>query len=106
MDVLLNLPAAVTIVLGLLLVAWLVLLLLVPFMIESIRGSTRKAHLELEAINQKLDLLTTLLAERPSSTTPERQGSNGRVEPRADAASRRREVADIDGRQARREPTI
>jgi hypothetical protein len=105
MDVLQSLPLAVTVVLGLLAAAWLVLWLLVPFMIESIRGSTRKARLELEAINQKLDLLTTLLAER-NGTSPEiRHGTEHRREPRLDlpgGAASNRTVAE----RARREPTL
>lgn len=60
-----NLPSAVTLVLGLLLLVWLILLLLVPFMIESIRGWTRRSCQELEEMNQKLDVLTTLLGGRP-----------------------------------------
>lgn len=64
MDVFESLPPAVTLVLGLLLLIWLVLLLLVPFMIESIRGWTRRNCKELEEMNRKLDVLTTLLADR------------------------------------------
>ena len=53
-EILDNLPPAVMLVLALLLVVWLVLLLLVPFMIESIRGWTRKSHAELEQLNKKI----------------------------------------------------
>jgi hypothetical protein len=64
MDVLENLPPAVLLVLALLLLVWLVLLLLVPFMIESIRGSTRKTYFELQELNKKLDRLIVLIDER------------------------------------------
>jgi hypothetical protein len=64
-EILDNLPPAVMLVLALLLVVWLVLLLLVPFMIESIRGWTRKSHAELEQLNKKVDRLIVLLEERP-----------------------------------------
>jgi hypothetical protein len=61
MDVIESLPPLVTLVLGLLLVVWLVLFLLVPFMLESIRGWTRKSHAELADINKKLDRIARLL---------------------------------------------
>jgi predicted PurR-regulated permease PerM len=67
METLQNLPPAVTLVLVMLLVVWLVLLLLVPFMIESIRGWTRKTYLELEEMNKKLEKLTAML-ERDAAT--------------------------------------
>jgi hypothetical protein len=63
-EILDNLPPAVMLVLALLLVVWLVLLLLVPFMIESIRGWTRKSHAELAQLNKKVDQLIVLLEER------------------------------------------
>jgi hypothetical protein len=59
-----NLPPLVLLVLALLLVVWLVLLLFVPFMIESIRGWTRKSYVELEQLNKKVDRLIVLLGER------------------------------------------
>jgi hypothetical protein len=59
-----NLPPVVLLVLALLLVVWLVLLLFVPFMIESIRGWTRKSYVELEQLNKKVDRLIVLLGER------------------------------------------
>jgi hypothetical protein len=65
-EILDNLPPAVLLVLALLLVVWLVLLLLVPFMIESIRGWTRKSYVELEQLNKKMDKLIVLLDERAS----------------------------------------
>jgi hypothetical protein len=61
MDNLANLPAPVQIVLALLLAVWLALLLLVPFMIESIRNSSRKSRAELELLNQKMDRLIEIL---------------------------------------------
>jgi hypothetical protein len=69
-EILDNLPPAVLLVLALLLVVWLVLLLLVPFMIESIRGWTRKTHGELEQLNKKVDRLIVLLAERADPPAP------------------------------------
>jgi predicted PurR-regulated permease PerM len=74
METLQNLPPAVTLVLVLLLVVWLVLLLLVPFMIESIRSWTRKTYLELEEMNKKLEKLTAMLerdaVQRPDAIRP------------------------------------
>ena len=72
MAILENLPPIVTLVLALLLVVWLVLALLVPFMIESIRGSTRRTAAELEELNDKLDRLLLLLENRiaPEASPP------------------------------------
>lgn len=64
MEILDNLPPAIGLVLALLLVVWLVLALLVPFMIESIRSSNRRSLLELEELNAKIDRLVTLLEHR------------------------------------------
>jgi hypothetical protein len=61
MDNFANLPATVQIVLAVLLAVWLALLLLVPFMIESIRNSGRKSRAQLELLNQKMDRLIELL---------------------------------------------
>jgi hypothetical protein len=47
---------------GLLALAWLVLLFLVPFMIEGIRAWTVRNHQELRAINARLEELNALLA--------------------------------------------
>lgn len=102
MEVLQSLPSAVTLVLGLLLVAWLVLLLLVPFMIESIRSSTRKAHLELEAINDKLDKLTAIL-ERDNVPTLDAALTG---EPRKDARREASPSPAPTSDRTRREPTI
>ena len=72
MQILDSLPPAVTLVLALLLLAWLVLLLLVPFMIESIRSSSRKSYIELVELNKKVDRLIVLLAERDVALRSER----------------------------------
>jgi hypothetical protein len=56
-----NLPATVQLVLAVLLAVWLALLLLVPFMIESIRNSARKTRAELELLNEKMDRLIDIL---------------------------------------------
>ena len=69
MEILQSLPPLVTLVLGLLLVVWLVLFLLVPFMLESIRSWTRKNHAELAEMNQKLDRLTALLEDQRTRST-------------------------------------
>jgi hypothetical protein len=61
MDNFANLPATVQIVLAVLLAVWLALLLLVPFMIESIRNSSRKTRAQLELLNQKMDRLIEIL---------------------------------------------
>ena len=61
MAILENLPPIVTLVLALLLVVWLVLALLVPFMIESIRSSTRRTSIELKELNEKVDRLLLVL---------------------------------------------
>ena len=67
MEILDKLPPIVALVLALLLVVWLVLALLVPFMIESIRGSTRKTHLELTELNEKLDRLLAALEKNATA---------------------------------------
>jgi hypothetical protein len=68
-EVLQSLPPLVTLVLGLLLVVWLVLFLLVPFMLESIRSWTRRTYHELAEMNRKLDEISRLL-ERGSAPPP------------------------------------
>ena len=97
MEILQSLPPLVTLVLSLLLVVWLVLFLLVPFMLESVRSWTRKSHAELTEMNQKLDRLTALLAERTEETI-RRDARSGR-NPAADSRSAR-------GERVRKEPTI
>jgi predicted PurR-regulated permease PerM len=90
MDNLANLPPAVLLVLAVLLAVWLVLLLLVPFMIESIRNSTRKANLQLEQLNQKVDKLIALLDRSDAPIV--RSG-----EPRPHLAERARKEPTISG---------
>jgi len=84
-----NLPPIVVLLLGFVLIAWLVLVFLVPFMIESIRQSARKAHDELVEMNAKLDRLNALLSRS-----------------RPDTAAGRAEPAIPDEPRGRREPTI
>jgi predicted PurR-regulated permease PerM len=67
MQMLDTLPPAVMLVLAVLLAIWLVLALLVPFMIGSIRSSARRSSRELEDLNDKLDRLLTLLEQRGHS---------------------------------------
>ena len=93
-DVLQNLPPAVTARASpCCSLVWLVLLLLVPFMIESIRNSTRKTYVELEEMNQKVDRLIALIEER-------------RGAPTFDAPPPRDRATEPTGERARREPTI
>jgi hypothetical protein len=68
MEILDNLPPSIGLVLGLLLIVWLVLALLVPFMIESIRSSNRRSLAELEEINDKLERVVALLERRAAPT--------------------------------------
>jgi F0F1-type ATP synthase membrane subunit b/b' len=96
MEALQNLPPIVALLLGLVLLAWLVLVFLVPFMIESIRQSTRKTHEELAEMNQKLDRLNAALMHR----MPDRAAMT-----RAEPAAGREAVREPEGR-GRREPTI
>ena len=97
MEILDSLPPAVTLVLSLLLLAWLVLLLLVPFMIESIRTSTRKSYFELVELNKKLDRLIVLLAERDAGLRSERADFD---------LFESRPTSDERPDRARKEPTI
>ncbi|HEX6998322.1 MAG TPA: hypothetical protein VF322_09260 [Gammaproteobacteria bacterium] len=99
-DMLQALPPAVALILSLFLLVWLVLLFLVPFMVESIRGWTRKVHAELEEMNRKLDRLNALLGERGTGLAPVRLADP--VDERVDRIDR---PAPAAGR-ARREPTI
>jgi len=61
MENLANLPPAVTLVLAVLVAVWLVLLLFVPFMIASIRNSTRRTNVQLEQLNQRVEKLIAVL---------------------------------------------
>ena len=99
MDILQSLPPLVALALGLLLVVWLVLFLLVPFMLESIRSWSRKTYHELEEMNRKLDRLTALLDDR---TAEPPVLLDTRIDPRGDVRSAREPRAD----RARKEPTI
>ena len=99
MDILQSLPPLVTLVLGLLLIVWLVLFLLVPFMLESIRSWTRKSYGELAEMNKKLDRLTALLDQQrvdPSLLLDARHAARGQPRPASEARAER----------SRREPTI
>ncbi len=68
MDNFANLPSTVQLVLAVLLAVWLALLLLVPFMIESIRNSARKTRAQLELLNQKMDNLIDILERSEPAT--------------------------------------
>jgi|GEM_PF-1879613 hypothetical protein len=97
MDVFENLPPIVALVLGFVLLVWLVLVFLVPFMIEGIRQSARKTHEELVDLNAKLDRLNALLLQRAGPPPA------GRVEPPLPSTAETRDGRDTRGR---REPTI
>ncbi len=95
-----SLPPAVALALGLFVLVWIVLLFLLPFMVENIRGTTRRIHAELEDLNDKIDRLNRLLADRgaPAYGSPEPRGREPeRLSERAAPAAAPR---------ARREPTI
>jgi hypothetical protein len=99
MDVIDSLPPLVILVLGLLLVIWLVLFLLVPFMLESIRSWTRRSHGELAEINRKLDRIATLLDDQSADMNVLLDVTR---EGRADAKGRARDPRE----RVRKEPTI
>ena len=94
MDNISNLPPAVLLVLTILFVVWLVLLLLVPFMIEGIRNSTRKANQQLELLNRKVDKLIELL------------GRGDRGEEQIVRADELRDARPHAQERTRKEPTI
>jgi hypothetical protein len=94
MQALQNLPPIVALVLGLVLLAWLVLVFLVPFMIEGIRQSARKTHEELAEMNLKLDRLNATLMQNPPAAD---RRPSARAEAHAPAEAETR---------GRREPTI
>jgi hypothetical protein len=111
MEIIDTLPPAVTLVLSLLLLIWLVLLLLVPFMIESIRGWSRRSYRELEEINRKLDLLTTLLGERQTAPPrdilrPAESRPEPWIEPRLEPELDVRPAREARAERVRKEPTI
>jgi|SRR5690606_7845311 len=103
-----NLPPIVVLLLGFVLIAWLVLVFLVPFMIESIRQSARKTHDELVEMNAKLDRLNALLSHgrreaapsRPEPTVPDEP--RGRREPTISEPA----VRPAKGPRNRREPIV
>jgi hypothetical protein len=97
MEILDNLPPAVTLVIALLLLAWLVLLLLVPFMIESIRSSTRKSYFELVELNKKMERLIVMLAQRDAELRSERPDFD---------LFESRPASDVPPPRSRKEPTI
>ncbi|SRR5690606_5418197 len=107
MDVFEKLPPIVVLVLGFLLIAWLVLVFLVPFMIESIRQSTRKTHEELVELNTKLDRLNSLLSQGRTPirdaepALPEKPEPRGRREPTISEPAVR-----PTGSRNRREPIV
>ena len=100
MDVIESLPPLVILVLGLLFVIWLVLFLLVPFMLESIRSWTRRSHGELAEINRKLDRIATLLDDQSADMNVLLDVTReGRADPKGRPAREPRE-------RVRKEPTI
>ena len=102
MDALETLPPIVVLLLGFVLVAWLVLVFLVPFMIEGIRQSVRRTHEELVATNEKLDQLNALMAHAVGRSAAPRRAE-------APPPREREERGTRDTREpprGRREPTI
>ncbi|HEY8519193.1 MAG TPA: hypothetical protein VIN61_03860 [Gammaproteobacteria bacterium] len=95
-----SLPPAVALILSLFALVWLVLLFLLPFMVESIRGWTRKVHAELEEMNRKLDRLNAVLGERGAGAAASRP-----ADPIDERIERIDRPAPAPGR-VRREPTI
>ena len=110
MEILDNLPPSIGLVLGLLLVVWLVLALLVPFMIESIRSSNRRSAAELEEINDKMDRVVALLERQRTPhalpaelTKPVVTGRRAEEEEAEDVEDRDPAASDV---RRRKEPTI
>ena len=118
MEALQDFPPIVALILGLVLLAWLVLVFLVPFMIEGIRQSTRKTYEELVEMNDKLDQLNAALSrggfagdygspprtDAPMSGRPDRGDDRGGP-PRAETRRGDTRPAPPEARR-RREPTI
>jgi hypothetical protein len=128
-----GVPSAFLLILALILLIWLVLVFLVPFMVEGIRSSSRKTCDELREMNEKLDRLTALLADQarlsrtgvapgsatsqteagpaarkpaPTPPAPERRPATG---PQPDAPTKRREPTISDTpppTRTRREPAL
>lgn len=93
-----SLPPAVGLVITLFLLVWLVLLFLLPFMVESIRGRTRRIYEELEDLNDKLDRLNRLLGDRSAPAY------RAEPPPLTDRVAER--PAEAAAPRVRREPTI
>jgi hypothetical protein len=108
-----NLPPIVGLILGLVLLAWLVFVFLVPFMIESIRQSSRKTHEQLVELNRKIDELNAALAEAAARRLPHEPPTQGAAGPARGAqhekGGKREDRGTGRGRtgsRGRREPTI
>jgi hypothetical protein len=113
-----GVPSAFLLVLALIVLVWLVLVFLVPFMVEGIRGSSRKTYEELREMNEKLDRLAALLADQarlmrtgaaPGArpTQPETGPTARRPDVTPATAGRRPATAQQqDSPPPRREPTI
>jgi hypothetical protein len=104
MEMITALPPVLMVVIGLLILAWLVLLFLVPFMIEGIRTWTRKSHEELRAMNAKLDRLEAALRADAGDTRP--WPSAQRVSTPPAAGERRPASPPESATPKRREPTL
>jgi type II secretory pathway component PulM len=99
METLMAMPPVLAAVVGLLLLAWVVLLILIPFMVEGIRTWTRKNHEELRALNQKFERLTAELEAR-------REAIPRPTVPRTAARTAGSNSAPAHPTPARREPTL
>jgi hypothetical protein len=105
MEIITALPPVLMVVIGLLILAWLVLLFLVPFMIEGIRTWTRKSHEELRAMNAKLDRLEAALRGDGADSRPWPNAHRAPMPP--PAAERRPPATTPDPTTPkRREPTL
>lgn len=106
-----NLPPIVGLILGLVLLAWLVFVFLVPFMIESIRQSSRKTHEQLVELNRKIDELNAALSEAAARRLPHEPPPQGAAGPARGAQSEKGRKPEArgtarTGSRGRREPTI
>jgi hypothetical protein len=106
METLMAMPPVLAAVVGLLLLAWIVLLILIPFIVEGIRTWTRKNHEELRALNQKIERLTAALETRRDSMPqyPTRSPAENASGPRG--AARRQPAVAPRPPAARQEPTL
>jgi hypothetical protein len=100
METIAALPPVLTAIAGLLLLGWVLLLLLVPFMIEGIRSWTRRNNDELRALNEKFDRLEAVLRGESRPPAP-RSASPPRNPPGAPEARR-----DAPKPAPRKEPTL